>query len=398
MEEQEAWNAQNKKEELGKSLYEMLDELEKLEDPRRRWGHKLHALTDILFIVLCAIMCGMQDIDGIVIFGQERKAWLKQYIPLKNDVPSYSTFERVLGMIKPKVLDGFYRGWVKSLQKERDFAQVSIDGKTICGAGAMQKVHMVSALARENGLCLGQVRTSEKSNEIPAIKELIEMLDVSECVVTIDAMGCQREIATAIVKGKADYLLAVKGNQATMHEEVVEYMNFVVQEHPENVALNVWTSPVEKGHGRIEQRTVTVASCPDWEDMKRDWQDLHTLIRYDVSREVLKDGKKTFSTRYYISSIQALNAELIAGYLRGHWAIENQLHWVLDVVFKEDASTIRMNHAPENLNLLRKIAIGFMRNFPTEKKQSGKAKLARAAFNPLFLQNALFGVDSSKSK
>lgn len=379
------------------SIYELIERLEEIEDPRRRWGHKLHELKDILFIVLCAIMSNIQDIEGFVIFGQEREEWLKEYIELKHGIPSYSTFERVLGMIKPKALNDFFRAWVDSLGKEREISHVAIDGKTICGAGAAQKVHMVSALARENGLCLGQVATSEKSNEIPAIKELLKMIDVSECVVTIDAMGCQRDIAAQVVAQNADYLLAVKGNQPTLYEEVTAYMDYAVKDQPTGLEMDVWTSPYEKGHGRIEQRTVTVCSCPDWPDIKREWKDLHTLIRYDTSREVVKDGKKAHSTKYYISSIPTVNAKLAAGYLRGHWAIENQLHWVLDVVFKEDASTIRVNHAPENLNLLRKIALSFMRNFKTEKKQSGKAKLARAALNPHFLKSALFG-DTSPQK
>lgn len=174
---------------------ELLAGLSGIEDKRRQWGNLRHKLTDILFIILCAIMCGMEDIDGIAIFGEERQEWLRKYIEMKNGAPSYATYERILRMLEPKEIEKFYRSWAKSLHSDEGTSQISIDGKTICGAGAEQKVHMVSAWAKEDGLCLGQIKTDEKTNEITAIPELVKLLDVSECVVSIDAMGCQKKIA-----------------------------------------------------------------------------------------------------------------------------------------------------------------------------------------------------------
>lgn len=379
-------------------IEELLEELATIEDKRRQWGNLRHKLVEILFICICAIMCGMEDIEGIAIFGQERQEWLRKYIELKNGAPSAATYERVLRMMEPKELEKFYRSWAKALHEESETSQISIDGKTICGAGAAQKVHMVSAWAKEDGLCLGQVRTEEKSNEITAIPELLKLIDVSECVVSIDAMGCQKKIAEAIRGKDADYLLAVKGNQPALHEGISEYMESIEAGHEPEAIVDRWNSGCEKSHGRIERRIVTVCACPEWKGVTDEWKDIHTLIRYDCIRERIgqTDEKADLSststyTRYYISSIRAVDAKLISGYLRGHWAIENQLHWMLDVVFREDSSTVRMNHAPENLNILRKTALSLLRSTPTSKRMSTRAKLAKAALNPDFLSLALFG-------
>lgn len=377
-------------------IEELLDQLSEITDKRRQWGNIRHKLTDILFVCLCAIMCGMEDIEGIAIFGQERQEWLKKYVELKNGAPSYAAYERVLRMLEPKEVEKFYRAWAKSMHNEEGTSQISIDGKAICGAE--KKVHMVSAWAKEDGLCLGQVKTDEKSNEITAMSELIKMLDVSECVVSIDAMGCQKKIASAIRKKNADYLLAVKGNQPTLNEGIAEYITSIEAGQEPEAVIDRWDSGYEKGHGRIERRIVTVCSCPKWKGVTDEWEDIHTLIRYECSREKRKDAEehpdketKTSSTRYYISSISAVNARLMANYLRGHWSIENQLHWMLDVVFKEDAALMRVDHSPENMNILRKIALSLLRAAPVKGRMSAHAKMTKAALNPDFLTLALFG-------
>ena len=379
-------------------IEELLAGLSGIEDKRRQWGNLRHKLTDILFIILCAIMCGMEDIDGIAIFGEERQEWLRKYIEMKNGAPSYATYERVLRMLEPKELEKFYRSWARALHSDEGTSQISIDGKTICGAGAEQKVHMVSAWAKEDGLCLGQIKTDEKTNEITAIPELVKLLDVSECVVSIDAMGCQKKIAAAIREKNADYLLAVKGNQPTLNEGICEYMSSIEAGQEPEAIVDHWDSGYEKNHGRIERRLVTVCACPEWKGVTDEWRDIHTLVRYECTREKRRDAEekpdeitKSSYTRYYISSIQAVDAALMAKYLRGHWSIENQLHWMLDVVFREDNSSIRMNHAPENLNILRKIALSLLRSSPAKGRMSAKAKMSKAALNPDFLSLALFG-------
>ena len=370
---------------------EMLEKLRMVEDPRRQWGNLRHLLSEILFICICAIISKMEDIDGIVLFAQERKEWLRDYLELKNGVPSYSTFERVLRLIDPTTLEKFYQEWIGGLRGTKA-GQISIDGKTIRGAGAIQKIHMVSAWAREDGLCLGEVRTDEKSNEITAIPELLEMIDVGGTVVSIDAMGCQKEIAAKIIERRADYILALKENQPTLYKGTLEYVDWVEKDRPSDIIYDRWVSRVEKEHGRIERRTVTVCECKDWPGVTDEWASIHSLIRYDCTREC--KGEKTKSTRYYISSLQDTTAETMAHFLRGHWSIENQLHWVLDVTFKEDASMVRMNHAPENLSILRKVALSLLKTTPSAKKTSLKGLMVRAALNPDFLESVLFAQDS----
>jgi len=368
---------------------ELLWRLTEVDDPRRQWGNLRHLLVDILFICICAIVSKMEDIEGIVLFGQEREAWLRQYIRLENGIPSYSTFERVLRLLNPKSLERFYRGWIRSLRETSERGLINIDGKSICGAGAVQKVHMVSAWAREDGLCLGELSTEEKSNEITTIPLLLEAIDVAENVVTIDAMGCQKKIATKIVDRGADYILALKGNQPTLCEEVAEYFEWVVTEHPADVLYDKWISPVEKDHGRIEKRTVSICTCTDWPGISNEWTNLRCFVRYDCVREI--KGEKTKSTRYYISSLNSVSAQDMAKYLRGHWSIENQLHWMLDVAFKEDASNVRMDHAPENLNVLRKVAFSLLKSTPSNAKASLRGKMTRAALNPDYLTSVIFG-------
>lgn len=369
-------------------IYTIIERLEEIEDPRRSWGNKRHLLVDILFITLCAIASGMSEIDEIIIFAKERKEWLKKYISLKGGIPSYSTFERVYRMLTPKAMRIFYESWVMAIRPEGENKQVCIDGKSIRGAGAAQKINMVSAWMHEEGLCLGQLRTDKKSNEITAIPELLEMLDISHCVVSIDAIGCQTEISEKIVAKNGDYVLAVKENQPTLMDDIKEYFNWIDREKPRNIVCDHWIGGFEKNHGRIEQRKVSVCTSLDFPEMTSRWKNLRSIVRYECSREIKQ--VKTVCTRYYISSLN-VSAEVMASYLRGHWSIENQLHWLLDVALKEDASLIRTDHAPENFNVLRKVVLNLLRNTPTDKKTSIKGKMLRASMNTDFLELVLFG-------
>ena len=362
-------------------------QLKQVEDYRRGWGNKRHELVDVLFIALCAIMCEMTDFEDMMVFAQERKEWLRKYVELKNGVPSVSTYARVFRAMRPAALERYYRSWVKGM-KGIEQGQTCIDGKSICGAGAVQKVHMVSAWAHEQGLSLGQIRVDEKSNEITAIPELLALLDIEGSVITIDAMGCQKEIAKAIIKGKGDYVLAVKDNQPTLAKEVAECFHWTDEERPEGIQIDQWKSGYEKDHGRIESRQVRVMVCPERTGVKSEWTGLASLVEYRCSRQVI--GKdKTWSTRYYISSLTC-SAEEMGRYLRNHWSIENRLHWMLDVAFHEDESKVRVQNAPENLNVLRKVAMALMRSTPTAKKRSAKGKMFRAALSTSFLEQALF--------
>ena len=381
-------------EEKGKIGQGIVERLGEIKDQRREWGNKRHELVDILFIALCTIVCGLTDFEDMVIFGRERIEWLRKYVRLEHGIPSASTFERVFQAMRPEAMGVFYRSWASSMREEKR-SQISLDGKTICGAGAAQKVHIVSAWAQEEGLCLGQIRVDEKSNEITAIPELLAILDIRECVVTLDAMGCQKEIAKEIITRGGEYVLAVKGNHPTLANEVKECFEWVDRENPTDIKVEKWLGGYEKEHGRIEHREVRVMPCPEWPGVQAEWTSLKTLVHYRCSRESTGDqsGAKVWSDRYYISSLDC-SAQEMSQYLRNHWAIENQLHWLLDVRFREDASTIRMYNAPENLNTLRKVAATLLRNTPTVKKTSVKGKMTRAALNAGFLETVLFALGS----
>jgi predicted transposase YbfD/YdcC len=333
----------------------------------------------------------MTGFDEMVIFAEERKKWLRKYIRMENGVTSVSTFERVFQALSAEAMQQFYRSWADSIRamREEKGDQICIDGKSIRGAGAAQKVHMLSAWAHEDGLCLGQIRVDERSNEIPAIPELLSLLDAKGSVVSIDAMGCQKGIAKKIIEESADYVLAVKENQPTLAGEIEECFSWIDSEAPKEIIVDQWKGRYEKEHGRIERREVRVIPCPEWPGVKEEWAGIATLVEYRCSREVIGE-EKTQSTRYYISSLRC-SAQKMAQYLRNHWSIENRLHWMLDVLFDEDAALVRMENAPENLNTLRKVALSMLKNVPTPKKSSIKGKMARAAMSPAFLEKVLFG-------
>ena len=352
-------------------------------------------MVDILFIALCPIMCGMPGFEEMVIFGEERIEWLRRYVELRNGIPSVSTFERVFQALNTEAMQLFYRSWTEGLRGlcVNEGGQICVDGKSVRGAGAAQKVHMVSAWAHEEGLCLGQIRVEERSNEITAIPELLALLDVRGSVLSIDAIGCQKEIAEQIVGKGGQYVLAVKENQPTLSREIEECFTWIEEQKPKEIEVEHWEGKYEKGHGRIERREVRMISCPSWPGVQEEWKGIATLVEYKCSREVIGEGK-TQSTRYYISSLTC-SAQKMSRYLRNHWSIENRLHWMLDVTFEEDASLIRMQNAPENLNVLRKVALSLLRDTPTPKKSSAKSKMARAAMSTAFLENTLFGTPSS---
>ncbi len=375
-----------------KGIEELLDRLSQMPDERRSGYNKRHSLVDILFICICATICKMETIEEIVLFAQGREDWLHNYICLENGIPSYSTFERVLRITKPKYLEQFYREWISELLATRSvgtLGQVAIDGKTVCGASAAQKVHMLSAWAHEYGLSLGQVAVDEKTNEITAIPELLDALDLRESVVTIDAIGCQKAIAEKIIDNQANYVLALKGNQPMLYDEVKEYVHWVERKRPHDIVFDHWRSRYEKGHGRLERRTVTVCNCQDWPGVSDAWKGLQSVVRYECERAA--KGVRSIHTQYYISSLQSVSAQQMAEYLRNHWSIENNLHWMLDVNFGEDACLVRTDHSPQNLNILRKCAMVLLKEDKSSKRTSLKGKMTHAALDTAYLDSILLG-------
>jgi len=364
------------------SLKRLTQSLRHIRDPRRRGGNYRHQLVDIFAITLLAVICGCETWEEIQDYGRVKKEWLKTFLPLKNGIPGADTFRRLFERIQPDALEKVYREWVTPYVGSCMHKQISVDGKTIRGAGT--SLHMVSAWIREDGVTLGQIKTEEKSNEITAIPELVESFDVTGGIITIDAMGCQRNISKKIIQKKADYVFAVKLNQPRLYEEINEYFQWAVDDEIESKVLSRFET-VEKGHGRISRWRVTVSNDVSWFESQSDWACLKCFIR--VERKTIKKDKTSFEKQYYISSLDA-DAEKFHFLVRNHWSIENQLHWVLDVTFHEDHVPIAKDHSPQNLSLLRKIALAMLK-----KDVSYKASLRRkqniAGWNDSFL-SALF--------
>jgi predicted transposase YbfD/YdcC len=269
--------------------------------------------------------------------------------------------------------------------------RVAIDGKTICGSGKQgehKAIHIVSAWVNENNLVLGQLATEEKSNEITAIPDLLDLIDVSGDTITIDAMGCQKEIVKKIRARKAHYVLAVKENQPLLHQEIKEYFEYLDEEKTTELPEDVWESEAEKGHGRVEQRRIRTATDIGFLSGKKDWKDITTIIESRGSRT---EGEETSVTVRYFISDKDVPAEEYGKDIRGHWGIENGLHWMLDVNFKEDGSRARKDNSPKNLNILRKVALSRLRAIDGGKRVSIKRKMLRAGLVPDFLRKVLFG-------
>jgi predicted transposase YbfD/YdcC len=354
----------------------------KVEDPRvlNRCDHKL---IDILFIAFCTLLSNGEDYEDMVEFGRQRQYWLETVLDLPNGIPSHDTFNRVFQLIDPKYLSKGLTEDGSALLESVAGKLISFDGKKIRGVNPTSRgnrgLYVLSAWVNEHRLCIGQKRVNDKSNEIRAIPDLIEELDVEEAIISIDAIGCQTQIAEKIKGAKADYLLAVKGNQKDLLEEITEAFEYSrVTDYSEN-----W----EYDHGRYEQRKCELldakASLSPIQLQK--WPSTNTLIKITAQRMI--QDKSTIETRYYISSLIKYEAKQYNELVRGHWGIENLLHWHLDVTFREDASRVRSGNAPLNLNILRKMAL--MKIGQMKDSLSLKKRRFRAALNQEYLQKIL---------
>jgi predicted transposase YbfD/YdcC len=365
----------------------LFDSLEEVPDPRRE-RTKLHRLVDILVIAVCATICAAETWEEIAEFGQAKESWFKQFLCLPNGIPSHDTFRRVFLLINPKKFQEAFLLWMREVAQVTDGEVVAIDGKAARGArraDGKEGLRLVSAWATEQRLVLGQLKTEEKSNEITAIPLLLELLELQGCIVTIDAMGCQREIAAQIILQKADYVLSLKGNQGVLHEEVAEYFAWARETKFKEIEYD-YCQTLEKDHGRIEERRCFVTEDTEWFTEKAEWTGLRSFIMVEAAREVVGQAASV-ERRYFISSLGA-DAKQALRAVRGHWQVENSLHWVLDVAFREDACRTRTGHAPENLATLRHMAVNLLKQ-ERSCKLGVKSKRLKAGWDESYMLKVL---------
>jgi len=367
--------------EAPRGLLRFFDELE---DPRMN-RTRLHSLSDILFITLCAVLCGADSWTEVEEFGDAKLDWLRGFLKLPNGIPSHDTFGRVFSRLDPEQLERCFQKWMTALAEVSGGRLVALDGKTLRRsfdtANHKAALHMVSAWCETNRMVLGQVATEEKSNEITAIPELLKMLDIRDCVVTIDAMGCQKAIAEQIVNQGGHYLLQVKENQKGLYDLLVETFDELTGRGIETVNP-AFHEEVDAGHGRIETRRIWVTDWTDWCPQRHDWAALNSLVCVECVRQM---GEKTSKERhYYISDLNGQDAPKMLSHSRGHWGIENRLHWSLDVTFREDTLRNRIGHSAENLSRIRRIALNLLTRHKG-RKASLKSKRLRASLRQDYL-------------
>lgn len=360
-----------------------------MSDPRIE-RTKDHLLIDILAITILAVISGADGWVAIEAYGEAKYEWLKDFLELPNGIPSHDTFSRVFSRIEPEEFQQCFLSWVNSITKKLGVEVIAIDGKTLKQSYDRNKkqkaLHIVSAWSTSNKLVLGQQKVDKKSNEITAIPTLLEMLEIEGSIITIDAMGCQKEIASLIIKKKADYVLALKANHKNLYKEVEGWFELARKENFSGREYKYYKF-VESGHHRIEKReiwTVNVSSLP-FLNNQLIWKGLKTVTMVVSERHLW--NKTTKAVRFYISSVEN-NAEKIGKAIRSHWGIENNLHWALDVTFSEDASRIRKDNSPENFALLRRLTVNLLKQ-ETTFKGSLKMKRYKAAMDNNYLVKIL---------
>jgi len=368
----------------------ILDHFSEIEDPRIE-RNKLHKLIDIITIAICAVICNADTWEDIEEFGKAKEGWFRKYLELPNGIPSHDTIRRVFIRLKPEQLQNSFLSWVQALRKSTSAAElIAIDGKTarrsFDSASEKPAIHMVSAWANRNRLVLGQVKVDEKSNEIEAIPRLLELMETEGCIITIDAIGTQKKIAEKIREGKADYVLALKANQTGMHENVKLYLHDALKRNFKDVPHDR-TTTVDKDHGRIEKREYYITEELSWLPEAKAWKDMKSIGMVRATRRI--KGQSHTELRYYLSSLGA-DANVFAQAVRAHWGVENSLHWVLDIAFREDESRIRKDNSPQNYAVLRHIALNLLKQEKTSKR-SIKGRRLKAGWDNAYLEAVLFG-------
>lgn len=365
----------------------LLEYFADLPDPRIE-RCKQHELIDLIAIAILATICGAEHFTEMEEFGIAKQDWLKTFLNLKNGIPAHDTFARVFAQLKPSAFRERFVDWVQAINTATAGEVVAIDGKTARrshnkGAG-IKALHLVSAWATRNRLTLGQIKVDQKSNEITAVPQLLRLLEIKGCIVTVDALNTQKDIAHEIREQEADYVLALKENHPNLHAEVAGIFEAVRNVNATDRAITPFET-IETGHGRIETRRCWSIEAPDWLIGYDQWRDLKSLILVEARREI--KGQQTTELRYYLSSLSA-DAKCAADAVRAHWGIENSLHWSLDVSFGEDDSRVRVGHAPENLALVRKITHNLLQH-ETTLKRGIKTKRLKAGWDEAYLLKVL---------
>jgi len=366
----------------------LLEHFAILPDPRIE-RHRRHKLSDILVIAVCAVLCGAESFPAIEDFGQTRYEWLQQFLELPGGIPSHDTFNRVLRLLDPVQFQACFLSWMQAVAETTQGEVIAIDGKTLRRSfdkgTAKRAIPMVSAWATENGVVLGQRKVDAKSNEITAIPELLELLTLKGCIVTIDAMGCQRAIARQIVERQADYVLALKGNQPTVQQAVESFFMTGPEADAHRTTCDYYQHS-ERGHGRVETRCYWITDEIAAVLGPLAWPGLQSIGMVEATRTLARETN--VEQRFYLTSLKA-DAQEFAHAVRNHWGIENGLHWTLDVTFREDQSRLRKGHGPENFAVLRHITLNLLRQEPSKKSMPRK-RLA-CALDPEYLLKVVLG-------
>lgn len=375
---------------MGTKFKSLACHLDSLPDPRMVRGRR-HLLLDVVIIAVLAALCGIDDWEHTEYFAREQEGWLRSFLTLPNGIPSHDTFNRVFRMLEPRAFSEALLAWVGGIREKIPEEVVALDGKTLRASldHGQNPLHMVSAWAVSNGIVLGQRSVDKKSNEITAIPELLKVLDLRGCIVTIDAMGCQKTIAEAIVARKADYALAVKANQERLHQAIQDC--FTALDAQPSAIPHFRTESQEEGHGRRTFRCATILDgvrlLP--KDILFEWSRLETLVRIQT---VTRRGDKTErEERFYISSMPMRRAETLAQCPRLHWGIENRLHWTLDVAFREDTNRNRKGHVAECGAILRHLVLNLLRRDPGLRPRSIRGRRLKAGWDPEYRIAALLG-------
>lgn len=369
---------------------DIIEHFSSLSDPRVHIKKNEHKLIDIIVISICAVICGAESWHEISQYGIAKHDWLKTFLHLPNGIPSHDTFNRIFHLLRPEEFQRCFSSWIRAAMKMTKGQVVAIDGKKLRGSydkkSNKSAVHMVSAWASANRVVLGQVKAEEKSNEIKAMPELLKILDIAGCIVTVDAAGCQKKIIEDIINQGGDYVAAVKGNHPDLFKSVSSFFRKAKKEHLDSPDFDFFSSE-EEGHGRHEFRCCFSTEKIDGINGISQWKGARSISA--VISFVTINEKITESCRYYISSLDS-KAELLAESVRAHWGIENSVHWILDTAFREDKSRLRKGHSAENFSVLRHIALNLLKQEKTEL--SVKSKRLKAGWDNVFLGKILAGL------